>query len=205
MDVNTALSEFYTKHGFGNDIGKRPPLTVKVYTGCMLVPLPNLEVRRIYLKYHDLHHILTGYSVGRVGEGKMSAWELGTGTFYTHPMLGLMNLIALSTGIFLNPKGMLSAFLVGKRSYNIYSKQSRLRIDRNEVDVLMLRNQTLNCRDNISSVFLAKCEFYIYCIIAIIIHIMLVIPAITVRTFSDLVATGSIIKSIKPKKRTDLF
>lgn len=38
-----------------------------------------IETRRKYLKYHDLHHLMTRYSVGRIGEGEVSAWELGTG------------------------------------------------------------------------------------------------------------------------------
>ena len=117
--INTSLHEFYNKNGFGEELGKRPPLTVKVYTGCMLVPLPNIETRRTYLKYHDLHHLMTGFSVGRIGEGKVSSWELGTGTFFRYPILGLMNLIALSTGIFLKPKDMWESFLLGKRSRNL--------------------------------------------------------------------------------------
>ena len=79
MDLEAALDAFYRRHGFGEVAGPRPRM-VGVYTGCMLVPMPNIETRRRYLKYHDLHHLVTGYSVGRIGEGEMSAWELGTGT-----------------------------------------------------------------------------------------------------------------------------
>ena len=81
MSLNDELAAFYASNHFGNVVGARP-LTVPVYTGCMLVPLPNIETRRRYLKYHDLHHLLTGYSVGRIGEGEVSAWELGTGSAF---------------------------------------------------------------------------------------------------------------------------
>jgi hypothetical protein len=51
----------------------------------MLVPLPDIETRRRYLKYHDVHLLVTGYNVGRIGEGEVSAWELGTGSALVSP------------------------------------------------------------------------------------------------------------------------
>ena len=53
MTLQDELAAFYKRSGFGEVVGARP-LTVPVYTGCMLVPLPNIETRRRYLKYHDL-------------------------------------------------------------------------------------------------------------------------------------------------------
>ena len=117
-DLPAALEAFYRRSGFGPDIGARPP-TVPVYTGCLLVPLPNIETRRRFLKYHDLHHLVTGYSVGRLGEGEVSAWELGPGSVFVSPTLGLMNLIALSTGLLLEPGRMWRAFRRGCRGRNL--------------------------------------------------------------------------------------
>src|SRR6476660_2642788 len=119
MTLDQELIFFYKRNGFGDVPGSRP-LTVSVYTGCLLVPMPNIETRRRYLKYHDLHHLVTGYSVGRIGEGEVSAWELGTGSFWISPMLGIMNLIALSTGLVLQPRRMWKAFRRGRRSRNLY-------------------------------------------------------------------------------------
>jgi hypothetical protein len=204
QNLNMALADFYKKCGFGPDLGRRPPLTVKVYTGCMLVPLPNIETRRKYLKYHDLHHLLTGYSVGRIGEGKMSAWELGTGTFYRYPVLGFMNLIALSTGIFLQPEQMWQAFLSGKRSRNLYAKSIRESLDFEQMTIDSLSKDHIHQRDY-EATFLTRLEFGMYCSVAILIHAMLVLPAILVRAVSDLIETGSVIETIKPKKRADLF
>jgi hypothetical protein len=122
------LTAFYRRSGFGEIVGKRP-MTVPVYTGCMLVPLPNIETRRRFLKYHDLHHLVTGYSVGRIGEGEVSAWELGTGSAFVSPLLGMMNLIALSTGLFLEPRRMWAAFRRGCRSRNLYPAALRTDVD----------------------------------------------------------------------------
>src|SRR6266511_3203771 len=128
MSLQEELSGFYQRSGFGDVIGSRP-LTVPVYTGCMLVPLPNIETRRRFLKYHDLHHLVTGYSVGRIGEGEVSAWELGTGSMFASPTLGTMNLIALSTGLFLEPRRMWRAFRRGCHSRNLYSAARRAEVD----------------------------------------------------------------------------
>src|SRR3954463_3447299 len=129
MTLDEELAAFYSKSGFGQVVGTRP-LTVPVYTGCMLVPLPNIETRRRFLKYHDLHHLVTGYSVGRIGEGEVSAWELGTGSAFVSPVLGTMNLIALSTGLFVAPGRMWRAFRRGCRSENLYRSAVRADVDR---------------------------------------------------------------------------
>ena len=135
----------------------------------------------------------------------MSAWELGTGTFYRYPILGFMNLIALSTGMFLKPKDMWEAFLLGKRSKNIYAKKTRQSIDAEQIELDALRTQTLECKDSHRPTFLTKIEFYAYCAMAMAIHAILVIPAVIVRTITDLIETGSVIETMKPKKRADLF
>src|SRR6187455_3191051 len=146
MSLNDELAAFYASNHFGNVVGART-LTVPVYTGCLLVPLPNIETRRRYLKYHDLHHLATGYSVGRIGEGEVSAWELGTGSAFVSPMLGVMNLIALSTGLVLEPRRMWRAFRRGCASRNLYPRAVRADIDRGKwIDVEGLRKDILETR-----------------------------------------------------------
>ena len=53
------------------------------------------------------------------GEGEVSAWELGTGSFFVNPILGMMNFIALSTGLMLQPKRIWTAFQKGCKSNNL--------------------------------------------------------------------------------------
>src|SRR5436190_13998798 len=128
MPLQDELASFYRSNGFGEVVGARP-CTVPVYTGCLLVPMPNIEARRRYLKYHDLHHLVTGYSVGRIGEGEVSAWELGTRSLFVSPTLGVMNLIALSTGLVLKPRRMWQAFRRGWTSRNLYPAAMRAELD----------------------------------------------------------------------------
>lgn len=206
MLLQEELSTFYAKHGFGEIVGARP-LTVLVYTGCLLVPLPNIEARRRYLKYHDLHHMVTRYSVGRIGEGEVSAWELGTGSLRVSPPLAFMNLIALSTGLVLDRRRMWRAFIRGTKSKNLYSKATRTNVDSGYWPSLAhLRASTLevSLSDPVPSL-MRYIEFGCYSAVAMTIHACIAIPAVLVRIITDITLGHSFIQAIKPSKREDLF
>ena len=205
MSLDDELATFYRKSGFGDVAGKRP-LTVRVYTGCLLVPMPNIETRRRYLKYHDLHHLVTGYGVGRIGEGEVSAWELGTGSALAHPLLGMMNLIALSTGLVLARKRMWRAFARGCRSRNLYSRAARDAVDAGRwPDVAALRDAILEVHPPRGISLLRSMEFGIYACLALLIHATIAIPAVIVRVVTDLGLGYSFFEAIKPPKRADLY
>ncbi len=70
---------------------------VRLYIGCILAPVPNIKARMKYLKFHDLHHIMSGYGIDRIGDSEISAWELGSRSC-RKPIISIMNLFALSTG-----------------------------------------------------------------------------------------------------------
>ncbi|GAB3380589.1 hypothetical protein [Lysobacter fragariae] len=199
------LAAFYARHGFGAVVGSRP-LTVPVYTGCLLVPLPNIETRHRYLKYHDLHHLITGYSVGRIGEGEVSAWELGTGSALASPLLAVMNLVALSTGLVLEPRRMWRAFIRGARSRNLYSKEARMGVDAGEWrDVSQLRDSVLEVRPNAPLPAIRRVEFLGYCAAAMVVHACIAIPALVARFVTDITLGNSFFQAVKPKQRTDLY
>jgi hypothetical protein len=205
MSIDSELSEFYKKHGFGEQVGARS-FTVPVYTGCMLVPLPNIETRHVYLKYHDLHHLVTGYSVGRIGEGEVSAWELGTGSLFVNPVLGVMNFIALSTGLVLQPKRMWTAFVRGCHSNNLYRQRDRAKIDAAAwPDVVAVRHAILMVKHPMIPLVFRALEFALYAAVAMGIHAVIAIPAVVARFITDMSLGYSIFKAVKPVKRDDLY
>ena len=205
MTLQKELSSFYKRSGFGDVVGTRP-LTVPVYTGCMLVPLPNIETRRRFLKYHDLHHLVTGYSVGRVGEGEVSAWELGTGSAFVSPLLGVMNLIALSTGLVLEPRRMWRAFRRGCASRNLYPAAVRFDVDTGRwVDLTTLRREILEVRASSVPAFVRAAEFAFYSALAMLIHAAIALPALIARFVTDLTLGYTFFQAVKPKKRADLY
>jgi hypothetical protein len=205
VTLQDELATFYKRSGFGDVVGSRS-LTVPVYTGCMLVPLPNIETRRRFLKYHDLHHLVTGYSVGRIGEGEVSAWELGTGSAFVSPTLGVMNLIALSTGLVLEPKRMWRAFRRGCASRNLYPHAVQADIDRGKwIDIDGLRKDILEIKPSIGRAPLRAVEFGVYSALAMLIHAAIAIPAVIARFVTDITLGYSVFQAVKPKKRADLY
>lgn len=205
MSIETDLQAFYREKGFGETIGQRTPF-VKVYTGCLLVPFPNIETRHRYLKYHDLHHIITGYSVGRIGEGEMSSWELGSGSMWRNPLIGVMNLVALSTGWFLKRERMWLAFASGRRSRNLYAADTRAAVDADRwANVAELRAEVLECFPERRLSFWKKTEFRVYISISLVMHLAVAAPAVLLRYFSDVRAGHGILGALQPRVRMDVF
>lgn len=66
---------------------------------------------------HDLHHLATGYGTDRIGEGEMSAFELGAGV----PLRALL-LRGLLTCLLLAPLRAVRAFRLGRRCRSLYDR-----------------------------------------------------------------------------------
>lgn len=83
------------------------------------ITLPNIENRRKAVKFHDLHHVLTEYETGLVGEAEIGAWEIasGCGKYWS---AWLLNSGSLLYGLFLCPRRVWKAFSRGKKSKNLY-------------------------------------------------------------------------------------
>lgn len=204
-NIDDELQNFYREKGFGNTIGKRIRF-VKVYTGCLLVPFPNIETRNRYLKFHDLHHIITGYSVGRIGEGEMSAWELGSGSMHRNPLIGVMNLIAISTGWLLDRRKIWEAFCSGNRSKNLYSREIRMSIENGQwSSIEEISDQVLEYNPTKKINFLKRLEYGFYIAISLFIHFTVAIPAVVLRYFSDVKSGHGLIGSLKPEIRKDIY
>ena len=205
MSLEAALKHFYDRHGFGNTLGARPK-TVPVYTGCLLVPLPNIETRNRFLKYHDLHHLVTGYSVGRIGEGEVSSWELGTGSMRVSPILGFMNLIALSTGWVLAHERMWQAYSSGLQSRNLYTRRMRAAVEEGRWALIEdLRAEVVEVRPQERLTRRRRAIFQFYIGLSLVIHAVIAIPAVVARTASDLRQGKSLAETLRPTPRADLY
>jgi len=196
MNIDKALKVFYEESGFEVESGKRPAF-VEVFVGCMLIPLPNVDTRRKYIKYHDLHHIINEYDVTQVGEGEVSAWELGTGSLL-HPILMFMNLIAISTALAVSPRRVFKAYLIGCKSKNLYCPKVRKRIDSGELDYIKdLKKEFVNCRCSDAWVALKMIPFILYALMSIIIHIILVAPALIYKKVWGKYFSAKLVKIVK--------
>jgi hypothetical protein len=196
MNTDQALKVFYEKSGFDLETGNRPAF-VEVFVGCMLIPLPNVETRRKYIKYHDLHHIITGYDATQLGEGEVSAWELGTGSML-YPILMFMNLIAISTALAINPKRVFRAYLLGCKSRNLYCPFVRRRIDNGELtEIEQIKREFVNCRCSDGWIWAKSIPFIIFALLSIVIHILLVVPALFYKKILGHFFSGKLVKMVK--------
>jgi hypothetical protein len=148
---------------------------VRVYIGCLLTPVPNIQARKKYLMFHDLHHVLANYGIDRVGESEISAWELGSRSC-RKPIIAIMNLFALSTGFILEPKRVIAAFYRGCRSKNLYYMADSM--VESEVECLNLdeiRGNHLEIKEHVSYKWLRQIELIGYVFISIIIHVLMLV------------------------------
>lgn len=71
-----------------------------------------------FLPVHDLHHVLTGYGTGLIGEAEISAYELrgGCGSL----MIFVLCVGAIAIGMFVAPKRIWKAWRQSRGSRNLY-------------------------------------------------------------------------------------
>ena len=86
-------------------------------------PLPNVRSRRRAIRFHDLHHVLTGYDTTWVGEAEIGAWEIAA----TYPDRGfaywaawMLNFSLVTIGLVIAPRRVLRAFRRGRRCTSVY-------------------------------------------------------------------------------------
>ena len=78
LTLRDARRIYFDANGFGADGGYHDAW-VRFDLGPLPVAFPNTPSRVRAVRFHDLHHIATGYETTTVGEGEIAAWELGGG------------------------------------------------------------------------------------------------------------------------------
>ena len=74
-----------------------------------------------YLPWHDLHHVVTGYKTGLVGEAEISAYELRSGcrSFF----IIILCIGAMMIAMFVAPRRVLRAWKNAKGTRNLYRRE----------------------------------------------------------------------------------
>lgn len=116
--LRSARARYFDVNQFGPNGGYDDPW-VKIKIGPFNVSIPNTPGRVRAVRFHDLHHILTGYDTDLRGEAEIAAWELGSGCA-DHYAAWVLNIGAAGIGIALIPKRTWQAFLRGLDSKNLY-------------------------------------------------------------------------------------
>ena len=81
MSVRMARDIYLGENGFSTDQYDADRVTVNFWG--IRFPVPNPQSRKLAVRYHDLHHVITGYGTDPQGESEISAWECrrGMGVF----------------------------------------------------------------------------------------------------------------------------
>lgn len=118
--MRDALATYFRDNGFGDD-GGYGDAWVDFELGPLPMPFPNTSGRKWAVRFHDLHHILTGYRTNTVGELEISAWEIGAGCPNAKTAF-VINLSGLASGMFFAHSRTFAAFRRGLRSRTLYAE-----------------------------------------------------------------------------------
>lgn len=118
--LRQARARYFEENGFGDD-GGYSARWVKLKLGPFLYPFPNTKGRVRAVRYHDLHHIMTGYRTNWIGEFEISGWEVGGGCRDFHAAW-VLNLSGMFAGLFLSPRRIFRAFVRGRHTRNLYGQ-----------------------------------------------------------------------------------
>lgn len=120
LSLREARARYFIDNDFGGPEGNYGDRWVKVYLGPVPVVFPNSAARVRAVRYHDLHHVLTGYATTMKGETEIAAWELASGC-RAMAAAWVLNLLGLVVGLFIDRRALLAAFVRGRHSGNLYA------------------------------------------------------------------------------------
>ncbi len=118
LTLGEARRMYFARNHFGPE-GGYGEAWVKFKVGPFPVAFPNTPGRVRAVRFHDLHHVVTGYPTTLQGEGQIGAWEIATGCADHWAAWGL-NLTAMTFGLLLAPRAVFRAFVRGRHSRNLY-------------------------------------------------------------------------------------
>ncbi len=118
--MRDARAQYFDQADLGSD-GGYAARWVRLKLGPVPFAFPNTAARVRAVRYHDLHHVLTGYAADWIGECEISAWEIAGGC-RGFVAAWILNLLAFSAGCIVAPRRTFRAFVRGSQTANLYSR-----------------------------------------------------------------------------------
>lgn len=115
--LRAARAAYFAANGF--DERSYADRWVRLMAGPVPIYFPNSDARVRALRFHDLHHALTGYATTWAGEAEIGAWEVASDCA-DHYAAWVLNLLAMAIGLFIAPVRTWRAFVRGRSSRNLY-------------------------------------------------------------------------------------
>jgi len=131
--MKNARDEYFRRNGFGPN-GGYDEAWVDFKLGTVPFPFPNSPARKKAVPFHDLHHVVTGYTTDFRGEVEISAWEIGAGC-KTVWFAWMINLGGLLAGMMIAPRATARAFARGLDSHTLYGESYDALLEQRVEDV----------------------------------------------------------------------
>src|SRR4030095_8586001 len=119
LSLREARSRYFAESGLGE--GGYEDKWVRFRYGPLRFAIPNTPDRVRAVRYHDLHHVVTGYATDWTGEAEIGAWEIASGC---RDMIAawVLNLYAMWIGLWVAPRAVWRAFARGRHTRNLYAE-----------------------------------------------------------------------------------
>ncbi len=119
--VAEGRAAYFAENGFTTDAYEAPMATATLFG--IPVSYPSTASHKRALRAHDLHHVATGFGSDHLGEGEISAWELGCGlagiSWYVRGIIVLGVLV----GLLFSPSRILRAYRFGRTSRCLFATE----------------------------------------------------------------------------------
>lgn len=119
--LREARARYFADNRFGDDGGYGASWVTLAKLGPLKLGFPNTAARVKAVRYHDLHHLATGYATDFLGEAEIAAWELASGCKDMRAAW-VLNTMALPFGLWRHRDRLETAFARGARSRNLYGE-----------------------------------------------------------------------------------
>jgi hypothetical protein len=119
LSLRDARRQYFAANGLGE--GGYEEKWVKLAAGPLRFAFPNMAGRVYAVRFHDLHHVVTGYATNWTGEAEIGAWEIASGC---RDLLAawVLNLYAMQIGLWISPRSVWRAFARGRHTRNLYGE-----------------------------------------------------------------------------------
>lgn len=121
LTLREARARYFADNGFGED-GGYSSKWVKLQFGPVPFYFPNTPARVRAVRFHDLHHVVTGYPTTNRGESEIGGYEIGSNC-KAFVAAWVLNLMAMGMGLVIAPRAVARAFHRGRRTKNFYGSQ----------------------------------------------------------------------------------
>lgn len=122
VSVREARDRYLAQNGFSVEAYSAPYATMNVFG--VRFRIPNAAGRKKNIRFHDLHHVLTGFGTDVAGEGEIAAWQYRAGLPRSWFVRVLIT-CGLLLGFVVAPRRVLRAWRAGRGCRSLFIEDGR--------------------------------------------------------------------------------